>query len=228
MITGFSGHLISEQFLEQQLMGVGAGLESAAALAAFRKCRARHHLLGPASSLRSLLESGVTPIAALLGFRAVTDVHVREDAALATLGADGVAITLVVTRWGERLDPWWRVGIAEAAGRGASWCLLFNGTRLRLVNASRVFSRRFAEVDLDCAADDERTFAAMRLLMTTDAHAKRSPNHERALVDALIDSSERHASAVCHSLRNGVLEGSEQVLQALVARPHKQAVTEVF
>src|SRR5262245_4473086 len=141
MITGFSGHLISEQFLEQQLMDVGAGLESAAALAAFRRCRARHHLLGPVSSLRSLLEAGIMPIASLLGFRIATDVHVREAAALATLGADGVTVTLLVTRWGERLDPWWRVAVAEAAGRGASWCLLFNGTCLRLVNASRVFSR---------------------------------------------------------------------------------------
>ena len=99
----------------------------------------------------------------------MADVDIFDDAAVATLRSDGGGVAMVVTNWGERLDPWWRLAVVEAGRRGASWCLLFNGTHLRLVNAVRVFSRRFVEFDLDCAADDDRTFCAMRMLMTADA-----------------------------------------------------------
>ena len=135
---------------------------------------------------------------------------------------------LVVTHWGERLDPWWRVSVVEAGRRGASWCLLFNGTHIRLLNAKRLFSRRFAEFDLDCAADDQKTSSAMRMLIAADALAGTTPIQRASSVDALVDLSDRHASDVCRSLRRGVLDASEHVLRALVARPHTQSVAEVF
>ena len=40
--------------------------------------------------------------------------------------------------------------------RSARWCVLFNGTHLRLVDAARPHSRRFVQFDLDTVADDER------------------------------------------------------------------------
>ena len=226
MITGFSGHLISEQFLEQRIACL-PDRRLTAFQTEFRKCRESQQRLGPASTVRALLESAAVPIVNTLGFRVVADVEVLEDTAIATLRSEGGVVALVVTNWGERLDPWWRVAVVAAGRRGASWCLLFNGTHLRLVNAVRVFSRRFAEFDLDCVADDDRTFCAMRTLMTAEA-LTRTPTIRETHVDALVDLSERHASDVCRSLRSGVLEASEHVLRALVARPHTQVVSDVF
>jgi hypothetical protein len=228
MITGFGGHLISEQFLEQRIATSSLENHGQAFGAGLRTCRERHRLLGPATAIRALLEFGAAPLAAILGFRAVADVEVLEHAAVATLRTDGIIVALVVTGWGERLEPLWRVAISESRRRGASWCLLFNGTHLRLMNASRVFSRRFVEFDLDCAADDDKTASAMRMLMAANAFRPGSPGDGQTSVDTLVNLSDRHASDVCRSLRNGVLDASEHVLRALAARPHRQSVTEVF
>ena len=227
MIAGFSGHLIAEQFLEQQIGRISPLTRLPGFDVEFRKCRERQQLLGPASSVRTLLESAAVPIAHLLGFRIVADIEFLENAAAATLRSDNVVVALVVTRWGERFDAWWRTAVVEAGHRGASWCLLFNGSHIRLLNAVRVFSRRFVEFDLDCAADDDKTLAALRMLIAADALAS---NTTRAglSVDAFVDHSERYASDVCLSLRSGVLEASEHVLRALAARPHAQPVTDVF
>src|SRR5262249_29798931 len=150
---------------EQRLESLSHANPTSTFNATFRKCRESHRHLGPASAIRALLESAAVPVANLLGFRVVADVQFLEHAAVATLRVEDVVAALVVTAWGERLDPWWRVAVIEARRRGASWCLLFNGTHIRLVNASRVFSRRFAEFDLDCVADDQQTAQAMQMLI---------------------------------------------------------------
>jgi hypothetical protein len=228
MIPGFSGHLISEQFLEQQIARLPSHNQRRDIDARFRECRERQHRLGPASGVRTLLESSALPIASELGFAIVADVSLQEHAAMAALRSDRTVVALIVTRWGEQLDAWWRPAVVDARRRGASWCLLFNGTHIRLLNATRVFSRRFAEFDLDSAADDAKTLAAMRMLITADALTRRTPGRDDSPVDTLVDLSERHASDVCRSLRNGVLEASENILRALVARPHNQPVPDVF
>jgi hypothetical protein len=166
-------------------------------------------------------------LAKVLGFHSVADIDFVQHAVVATLRSEAVGVGLVVTNWGERLDPWWRVAVVQAGRRGACWCLLFNGTHIRLLNAARVFSRRFAEIDLDCAADDEKTSSAMRMLITAEALAGTTDLHGSS-VDALVDLSDRHASDVCRSLRSGVLDASEHVLRALVARPHTHTVPEAF
>src|SRR4029079_13708230 len=195
MITGFSGHLISEQFLEQRIADLSRDQPPTALQTEFRQCRERQHWLGPASTVRALLESAAAPIVNTLGFLVVADVDILDDAAVATLRSDGGSVVIVVTNWVERRDRWWRLAVVEAGRRGASWCLLFNGTHLRLVNAVRVFSRRFVEFDLDCAADADRTFYAMRMLRTAEALPPPATIDD-AHVDTLVGLSERHASDV--------------------------------
>lgn len=231
MLTGFGGHLVSEDFLEQQLRRHAGHKPAARVRSQFRRWRERQRLLGPASSVRTMLEAGAEPLAQVLGFDAVTDVELSADVASATLRVETAIVVLVVTRWGERLDPLWRPAVVQAHQRGASWCLLFNGTHLRLIHATRVFSRRFAEFDLDCAVDDDRAAEAMWTLVSAEAMSSggaSTTNRAQSTVETIVDASERHASVVCRSLRNGVLEASEHVLRALVARPHTQPVNEVF
>jgi hypothetical protein len=227
MIAGFTGHLISEHFLAQRIAELSHHERASGLRDEFGRCRARQQSLGPASSLRTLFECAATPVVTILGFDVPTEVEFLENIALATLRTDGSVVVLLVAHWGERLDPLWRVAVVEARRRGASWCLLFNGTHLRLVNATRVFSRRYAEFDLDCIADDETTACATGMVLGAKALSP-GGNRREAAVDALVDLSERHASAVCRSLRQGVLEASEHVLRALVARPHTESVNDAF
>jgi len=203
--------------------------------------------LGPASSLRALLEIAAAPMVELVGFEPPADIAVVDGVLGATIfrapgphvilgsrgptptrshsAASGLAraagarrswlkaarsdshnVALLVAAWGERLDPLWRVAVRQAMRRFASWAVLFNGTHLRIVDATRPYARRYLEFDLDLAADDERAFAAfwpvMRSLPIT--------------FHAMVDASERHASGVCRSLRDGVLAASADVLGALV------------
>jgi hypothetical protein len=213
MITGVNGHLVSEFFLERQL---GEEMVSPASTTARRNLtewRKRCHSLGPASSLRALLETGAEPLLHLLGFAAVEGVEHVNGLAAATLVGGVRPVALVVTSWGEPLDRLWRPAVVEAKRRAAGWCLLFNGTHIRLLEACRVYSRRYVEVDVDIAADDDRTAAALWTLFRVD-----SPLAE------LVTASERHGAGVCRSLRDGVLGASEDVLGALVAGPKRSGL----
>ena len=180
MITGFSGHLISEQFLEQQI-----GRLSTTRLDAWLRDRISEVPREPASA-----RAGVNGPHASRVCRRTHRPHVgiscvwpmwtfSKTLRRPRLRSDSVVVALVVTNWGERLDPWWRAAVVEAGRRGASWCLLFNGTHVRLVNAARVFSRRFVEFDLDCAADDDKTLSAMRTLISAEALARTTPTRRR-------------------------------------------------
>ena len=228
MIAGFSGHLISEQFLEQRLADVRGQTSAESFAAELGRCRRGQLLLGPASSLRALTDAAATLFVNALGFQSLSDVAFFDHAAVATVRADHAHAAVVVTHWGERLDPLWRLAIVEARRRGAAWCLLFNGIRIRVISASRAFSRRFAEFDLDCAADDEKTAMGMWMVIAAPALAHGATPDAASSLDDFVMSSDRHASAVCRSLRDGVLAASEHVLQALVASPHKQSVNEAF
>ena len=267
MVPGLGGHLVSEVFLETYLPAPGAcdrdriaGNQARRRLASLRhQCAS----LGPASSLRALLEIAAAPMVDLIGFEPPSDIAAVDRVLAATifrapgphprrsglkaafrapgphvfLGSRGPTptrsrsaasglpraagaprswleaarsdshnIALLVAAWGERLDPLWRVAVTQAMRRFASWAVLFNGTHLRIVDATRPYARRYLEFDLDLAADDERTFAAFWPVMRS------LPATFRAMVDA----SEGHASRVCRSLRDGVLSASADVLGALV------------
>ena len=90
---------------------------------------------------------------------------VPSETLAATLHEATRAIALLVTSWGEPLDPLWREAVTEAIQRRAPWCLLFNGTHLRIVDAGRLFTRRYVEFDLDQTLDDPRAFAAFWTVM---------------------------------------------------------------
>ena len=98
----------------------------------------------------------------------------------------------------------WREAVTESIERRAPWCLLFNGTHLRIVDAGRLFTRRYVEFDLDQTLDDPRTFCGVL------------DGSECRLAAGSVDASDRHASGVRRSLKGGVLTASADVLAALV------------
>jgi len=160
MLHGFAGHLISETFLEGVLTGAplsDGDLRAYRDLIAWRK---RSWGLGPASSLRTMLNAGAEPLAAALGFEPPADIAPADSTVAATLRDGSRLVALLVTSWGEPLDSLWREAVTEAIQRLAPWCLLFNGTHLRIVDAGRLFTRRYVEFDLDQTLDDPRAFEA--------------------------------------------------------------------
>ena len=90
MLHGFAGHLISETFLETLLTGA---VRSEADEQAYRKLIAWRKAswgLGPASSLRAMLNAGAEPLAAALGFGFPTTV-VQSERVLAASLHDGIS-----------------------------------------------------------------------------------------------------------------------------------------
>ena len=113
-------------------------------------------------------------------------------------------VALIVASWGEAFDALWRDSVTEAMLRGASCCLLFNGTHVRFLDAGRTFTRRYLEFDIDQMLDDPRSFQAFWTVIRS-----------RQWRD-LVGASDRHAADVCRSLRSGVMSASTDVLSALI------------
>lgn len=203
MLHGFAGHLLSETFLETVLTGGPPSDGDGRAYRDLIAWRKRSWGLGPASSLRTMLNAGAEPLAAALGFEPPANIAPGECTVAATLRHESRAVALLVTSWGQPLDSLWREAVTEAVQRLAPWCLLFNGTHLRIVDAGRLFTRRYVEFDLDQTLDDPRTFEAFLTVMKA-----------RSLHDLVI-ASDRHAGGVCRSLKAGVLAASTDVLSAL-------------
>ena len=217
MVPGVDGRLLSGAIVERRLSSNDAFVADRVRrdLVVWReRCAA----LGPASSLRALLEQGAAPLTAALGFdppAAIETMAAAGPALAATLTAGGRAVALLVAPWGGPLDPLWRLAVTEALRRAADWCLLFDGLRLRIVDAGRLYARRHVEFDLDLAIDHPRAFAA--LWSTARAASLTADAADAGSLHACVAASDRHASAVCRSLRDGVLAASGDVLQALVA-----------
>jgi hypothetical protein len=221
MLPGVNGHLVSELFLEGELSAVtpldaGAGSARRQLVQWRRSC----DWLGPASSVQTLFEAAAAPLAETLGFTRPTAVEVLDTILIGTIRAGAQPVCLLVPAWGERLDPLWRVAVTQAMRRSASWSILFNGTHIRIVFAGRLYARRFLEFDIDLALDDDRTFTAFWSLLQAPSFAA-GPGGDRTRLHSIVEASERHASAVSRSLRDGVLAASGDVLGALL-RPGRR------
>jgi Eco57I restriction-modification methylase len=217
MLHGLNGHLVSEFFLETALTAVTpdslkAREESARRLVG--RWRRSCELLGPASAVQTLLEAAAAPLMDALGFESPDALVLLDSILVSTVRAGSCPVVLIVSPWGARLDPLWRLAVTQALQRSAAWSLLFNGIQIRIVDASRLYARRFLEFDFDLALDDERTFAAFWSLAHASAFSAADGRQTR--LRAIVDASQRHASGVSRSLRDGVLDASADLLRALL------------
>ncbi len=207
---------MSGAFLERQSAAladaVGLDLRRRRLLEWSRSGRA----LGPASTTAAMLQLSAVPLVDLLGFDAPERVEHVESVIAATLRAGTTPVAIVVAPWAEPLDPLWRLAVTQAMRRSANWCLLFDGLRLRLVDASRLYARRYLEFDLELVLDSPVAFAAF--WRTFSAASLTADPADEASLHSLVAASDRHAAGVCHSLRDGVLEASEHVLRAFVIK----------
>jgi hypothetical protein len=214
MIPGFGGHLIPEDFLEDLLTTADAGApDRPSRRRALAEWRARTAHLGPAAGVRTVFDTATLSFAALLGFERCAQVDASDARVSAVLAGTHASVLVFTTTWGAPLDRVWREAVVLAMRHRASWCLLFNGTTVRLLRPARLFSRRYVEFDLDAAADEERTSAALWRVLAADVvdAAAAAP----CSLETMLAEGDRHAAGVCRSLRQGVLEATGQVLRAL-------------
>ena len=225
VLPGFAGHLVSEYFLEIEL-------SDAASDAAGSRNRARATAARPLAARLRVAGSGVDGSNAVRG---------GGGAARGRAGLRCAVPSRARARVRGRDDPGRSGARRSARGRpGASGWIPSGGSRspnrfaarppgrssstapiFALVDAGRLYARRFVEFEIDLALDDERTFAALwSLLHATAFHA--GSNDDRARIRSLVERSEQHASGVSRSLRDGVLAASADVLGALL-RPAQEA-----
>jgi hypothetical protein len=226
VIAGFEGHLLPEEFVERALadpVRLAEGVELQRALRSWLRANQGN---GPASALRALVDGGALPLLALLGLEPAGDTSYADDHALVQCRAQGTRVPVVVTHWGESLDRCWRVAALAGLRSRSAWSLAFNGTRLRLVRPSRLHSRRSVDIELETAADEPTTAAALAFVFGRSALGG-SPADSQSLT-FIVAAAERHAFGVCRSLRTGVLDASTHVLRALVAREAKRPLEDVF
>ena len=226
MIAGYQGHLLSEDFLDRWLSEPGRVAGTADIHRAVRRWRTETASLGPASGLRAMADAAALQFAALLDLQHAGPVSFRDDFAVLPCRAEQELAVFIVTRWGAPLHRFWRDAVVAARIAGAAWCLLFNGTHLRLVRPSRLHSRRYAELELDAVADDSRSAAALWALFSAEALG-RDADRANSLRNVLA-LAEHHAASVCRSLRGGVLDASAHVLRTLLARGHGHQTKDVF
>ena len=174
-----------------------------------------------------------------LGFGAPTQVEMTEPsgaAFAATVRAGESVVAVLVTPWGERLDSFWRLAVVQAMRRSAAWCLLFNGTHLRIVDATRLYAHRYLEFDLGVALDDGRSVAAFRRTFGADAFAADAgPASLNAIIARVRSSRGRRVPFTSRRRADGVDGCSRRSCRALPGRQRppiddsfEQALTIVY
>jgi hypothetical protein len=233
MLPGFGGRLVSEYFAEQLLGSLFAGQLGEPTREAGRRALTKwwqraETTLGPASSVRSILDCGAVPLFTVLGFEP-RDPRTSPAGPMATLSLVPARLELLVVPWGERLDGIWRVAVRHGILLGASWCACFNGRSLRIVDTRKTFSRTFLEFQLGPTFDNPGTFSVFWALMRAETFSERqcSPatagarprSHgdiratRKSLFDTIVEASARSAAAACRCLRSGVFEALLELLQ---------------
>ena len=215
MLSGISGSLIASAFLEDVVLpelAASAGDGCAHRVRELQRWwRRTERMLGPASSARAVVDVGAVPLLEVLGCQVQ---HLEPHSggfigALQTPG--GAAVVLRTTPWGADAGAAWRDAVRAGRMAQTRWGLVYTGPALRVVDASRTWSRRALEFDLrQCIADERSGPALLALIgrMSTSAADGFS---------ALVDRSDAHGVAVCRLLGDGVLEALAALLASLDA-----------
>ncbi|MGE3959099.1 MAG: N-6 DNA methylase [Vicinamibacterales bacterium] len=225
-VPGYRGHLLTRSFVQARASGLTQLASAAPLQRALRAWWTGASQLGPASAVRALVEVAVHPLVALLGMRVGSNTTLVGDAACLRGHAGNTRVIWLVTPWGASMDGYWRRAVGEAHQADAAWCLIFNGRQLRLLHASGLHPGRHAQIDVEVAADELLAASTLALIFSADALGIGTDG--RSPLETLIAESDRHGTAVCRSLRDGVLEASTEVLRALATRERRMPPPAIF
>ena len=231
MLPGVSGSAVSGHFLAEDLPRLFAG-EIGEATRAEASRKARRFLamavgtIGPATPLRAVVDRAALPLAEILGFETGEAAFLCDQpvCAIVLRGPAGATATLIVTTWGADLDAVWKTAVRFGASLRTPWCLCFNATHLRLVDAERTFARRFVEFDLGPAIAHPDSFGVLWALVRAEALASLpagSPDGGSAappvpLIDRVVEASAARGVGVCASLKQGVCEALVELARGFI------------
>lgn len=154
---------------------------------------------GPAWSARQVFDQVAVPFCQRLGFQIVPSTPGRGCVHGQLLSKGSIVAVLMVIGWGQDPSSSWRESVRLGIGASVRWCFCFNGPSLRIFDAARTHSRRYAQFDLASVATEPETFAvAWRILA-----AARVATIDGGLGEA-IKASERHRIDVRDALQSGV------------------------
>ncbi len=220
MIAGLHGSLLSHDALLRAAphrLGVApGGAERDRALRRLRALMtAAYAELGPASPPRAIFDRIAAPLALALGYHVLPASSAHGGHLHGWLcAADGSPIAaMLVTAWGVDAGGAWREAVRHGIAGGLRWCFCVTGGSLRLIDAARTWSRRYAEFDLATAADNPATFAVLWNLLHADAVRGR---RDSSALDLALRMSERHRADVRSSLQHGVHQALEHLALAFV------------
>jgi hypothetical protein len=213
MIAGLSGSLLSHDAVRAVVTAAGC----AGAAEAHRQVSAWHAVvlreMGPASSARAVFDRVAVPLCRALGFRVTSLALDRTRSFHGGLEARGrVVATMFATEWGRDPAAAWRESVRTAIGAGVRWCLCITGPVVRIFDARRTYSRRFAQFDLEIVAADVDGFNVLWFLLNAEAFGSSA-----TALDSAIASSERYRAEVRTCLQGGVQDALTALLQAFVS-----------
>jgi hypothetical protein len=161
------------------------------------------------------------PLVGHLGFRTlVMSGPAAPPYALLRAGGRDTGV-LLATGWGQDMAAAWREAVRRGIGHDVRWCLCINGPSLRLFDARRVYSRRFADFDIALAVEDEATFAVFWGLLRAEAIG---PADGGPVLDRAVEMCERHRAAVRESLKGGVHEALRELSGAFLSSSRRGRV----
>lgn len=213
MIAGLSGSLLSHDAL---LPSLDSRASSDARIVSARSRLVAWHAavnrdLGPVSGPRTIFDRVAMPLVSELGF-SLAPSPLHTDGALGAVLQAGAApaAALLVLAWGREPGAAWREGVRLGIGHGVRWCFWLNGRALRILDARRTYSRRFAEFDLAATIDSPSSFEILWRLLHADAFSECPV----PALDQAVTASDSHRTAVRASLQRGVREALDCLLDA--------------
>jgi hypothetical protein len=211
MLPGISGSLIAPAFLATVLTEeFRAAAEPAPRLRRLHQWwRRAERVLGPSAGARAVADAGALPLFETLGYR-VERLEPHGSGLVGVLARHDVRVALRVCPWNADKDSAWRETVRVGRTAGARWGLIYTGADLRLVDATRTWSRRVLDFDLPQVLGYEPsavTFVALLEAAGSEVESKS--------LSALITRSDRHGVDVCSTLGAGVIDALSALVTAL-------------
>ena len=212
MIPGLRGSLLSHD----AVLGLVATDENDALRAARRALLSWHRevrdVSGPAWPARTVFDRIAAPVCEALGFDVVPSGGSSRTVRAILYRQNAAQIALCAFGWGQDEGTVWRESVRSGIDAGVRWCFGVAGHSLRVFDAARTHSRRFAEFDLDTLAADSSAFALAWSVLPG-----------AAALDAAALRSDQHRAAVRDSLQVGVHEAVIELTRAFAASSRRAA-----
>ena len=210
MIAGLGGDLVSHAYIEEQLAQLDTVGLAPFERRVIRWWRNATRSLGPASSMRAILDIAIVPLLELLDHDPPLTVPQRHgfSGVLPRSGAQLVALP-----WTAVPASAWRDTTRLGVATGTTWGLICNGRALRIVDCTRTWTQAGIEFDFENLTTSPKGIAALWVLANRSAMRGSGP----ATLRSHVVGSDAHASRVCQGVSDGVLASLPRLAGALSA-----------